>query len=385
MVEALLEKQKQEAINLVQTLPLPSFIYGQGMGANVSEIDFNTFFDTIGDNSIICNEQSKITAPVCVIVKNLSDMDKEFIKKYSQNLVSPKENKILASLFTSPQNTQVIIVPSNTKFGVPINITLHGTEKIVNQNIIIVVESGAHATIIEEATSTVDNLYQNQTIQLYVHENAVVTYNTIQNCGLQTYRFTSKRASVKKDACVRFVDALSGAKYNQLLIQTNLEGERANAQMFTVYYGTKDQLFDIDTQTYHLCSNTSGSMNAKGALHDASRILYRGNIYVQKGAKESVSHQKMNALLLSQNARCDAVPILDVNNDIVTCSHGAAIGQVDKNELFYLQSRGLSKKRSEQIIVEGMLNPFIEKISDIHAQEKVKNIFIQKMQGVGLE
>jgi FeS assembly protein SufD len=379
MVEALLEKQKQEAIELVNTLALPSFIYGQGMGVNISELDFDTVFSTVGDKSYFFNEPSNITVPTGIIVKKLYQMNKEFIEKYSQKLVSPKENKVLAMHFTNPKETQVIIVPRNTQVETPIFINLHGTQKIITQNIIIVVEKGAHATIIEEATSTSNNIYQGQTIQLYVQENAVVTYNTIQNCASQTYRFTTKRASVAKDACLRFVDVLLGSKYSQLLLQTNLVDQGANVQAYTLYYGDKNQVFDIDTQNHHLNCNTTGVMNAKGALHDSSKTLYRGNIYVQKGASQTSSHQKSTTLLLSKNATCDAVPILDVHNDEVSCSHGASLGQVDEEELFYLQSRGLEEKEAIELIIKGMLKPFIEKISHIETIAKVKELLSQKM------
>ena len=380
MVEALLEKQQQEAIELVHTLALPSFVYGQGMNANMSELDFDAVFSVVDDNSLIFIEQCKIMAPCGVIVQKLSQMNQEFIEKYSQELVSPKENKMLAMHFTNPKETQVIIVPNNTQVETPIFINLHGTQKVLTQNIIIVIEKGAHATIIEEATSTSSNIYQGQTIQLFVQENAVVTYNTIQNCANQTYRFTTKRASVAKDACLRFVDVLFGSKYSQMLLQTNLVEQGANGQTYTLYYGNKNQVFDLDTQNHHLNCNTTGTMNAKGALHDSSKTLYRGNIFVQKGASNTSSHQKSTTLLLSKNATCDAVPILDVHNDEVSCSHGASLGQVDEEELFYLQSRGIEEKEAMQLIIKGMLEPFIEKISHTETIEKVKELLVQKMQ-----
>ncbi len=367
-----LEIQQTQAQELVQTLSLPSFSYGSGMIANLSELDFKNVLKQESSSSVT------ITVPKEVQVANVQELDETFVGTYAQGLIKADENKLLAAQFRRMADTKVILIPKNAKCTENITININSKDISSFTNVILVVEEGANANIVERFESGKGALYQGHTVQLYVEKNAVVTYNSVQNNSNTTYQFVTKRAKVAKDACVRFVDVLVGSKYSQVLLNTQLVEQGANAQSYVLYYGDDNQVFDLDTQMKHVSCNTHGNMLSHGALKDTSNVLYRGNIYVAPGSSAVNSTQKSNTLVVGKKAQCNAVPVLDVHNDDVTCSHGAAIGQVDENLLYYLQSRGFSREDAVQEILEGMFEPIITKITDVGLQNEIRNLLLAK-------
>ena len=140
----------------------------------------------------------------------------------------------------------------------------------------------------------------------------------------------------------------------QAQLKIFLDGEHAQAEVRTAFKADKGQQ-DISTEIVHRASYTESSLYARGIAEGEAKVLHRGKIIIEKQARSCVAHQKTDALILNERARCQALPILEVHNDEVICSHGATIGQLDEEQLFYFVSRGVNEERAKEIIIDGFL------------------------------
>jgi Fe-S cluster assembly protein SufD len=128
------------------------------------------------------------------------------------------------------------------------------------------------------------------------------------------------------------------------------------------YFTDHDQHLDHDTQQNHLAPHTTSDLLFKGALTDESRSVWQGMIYVAPGAQRTDGYQANRNLVLSRKARADSIPGLEILADDVRCTHGATVGKIDADQVFYLRSRGIPEKVAERLIVEGFFDPIMQRI-----------------------
>jgi Fe-S cluster assembly protein SufD len=145
------------------------------------------------------------------------------------------------------------------------------------------------------------------------------------------------------------------------------------------YFAEKDQHLDHDTQQYHLAPHTTSDMLFKGALVGKSRSVWQGMIYVAPGAVKTDGYQANRNLILSQDARADSIPGLEILADDVRCTHGATVGRIDEGEIFYLMSRGIPRKTAERIITEGFFDPIMQRIPYEGVRNRLFSEIIRKM------
>lgn len=141
-----------------------------------------------------------------------------------------------------------------------------------------------------------------------------------------------------------------------------LNGEGAEANIVGIVMGNGDEQFTIRTLQLHKAPNTTSDLLLKSVLRDQSQIDYQGVIKIVKGAQKSNAYQRNENLLLSEKTQVESKPELEIEADDVRCTHGATMGMIDEEQMFYLTSRGLSKKDSENIIVEGFVQDVRERM-----------------------
>jgi len=145
------------------------------------------------------------------------------------------------------------------------------------------------------------------------------------------------------------------------------------------YFTDGTQHLDHDTQQNHFAPNTSSDLLFKGALKENSRSVWQGMIYVAPGAQKTDGYQANRNLVLSDSARADSIPGLEILADDVRCTHGATVGKIDRDEVFYLQSRGLPTEIAERIIVEGFFDPIMQRIPYERVRERFQQAILEKM------
>jgi Fe-S cluster assembly protein SufD len=141
------------------------------------------------------------------------------------------------------------------------------------------------------------------------------------------------------------------------------------------YFTDGQQHLDFDTQQNHMAPHTTSDLLFKGALVGSSRAVWQGMIYVAPGAQKTDGYQANRNLVLSKNARADSIPGLEILADDVRCTHGATVGKIDPEQIFYLLSRGISKQDATRLVVEGFFDPVMQRIPF----EGVRNRFAQEI------
>jgi Fe-S cluster assembly protein SufD len=156
-------------------------------------------------------------------------------------------------------------------------------------------------------------------------------------------------------------------------LQAWLDGPGARSDMLGLYFGEADQHFDHNTRQDHKAAHAESDLLYKGALYDASRAVFRGIIRVHPGAQQTDAYQTNRNLLLSENARADSLPNLEIEADDVRCSHGATIGPADELQLFYLRSRGLPRETAERMLVAGFFEEVLTRIPSAALRDEIRD------------
>jgi Fe-S cluster assembly protein SufD len=146
-------------------------------------------------------------------------------------------------------------------------------------------------------------------------------------------------------------------------METKLAGQGSSAKVTGAYAGTGVQHLDYDTTQAHAGAHTTSDLAFRGILADKATAVWRGMIRVDPGAQQTDAFQECRNLLLSTNAHADAIPGLEIKADDVRCTHAAAIAQIDRDQLFYLTSRGLDGAEAKGLIIEGFLESLVERLA----------------------
>jgi Fe-S cluster assembly protein SufD len=209
--------------------------------------------------------------------------------------------------------------------------------------------------------------------EVFLEEGANLGYVGLQRWSINTWQFANQRFHLGRDAQLKMVDVALGGRFARLRVEAMLEGPGSSAELKGLFFGTGDQVFDFRTMQDHIAAHTSSDLLFKGALRDRARSVYVGVVRVETTAPGTSANQANRNLLLSEKARATSEPILEIlNNDIQRCSHGATVGPVDPEHLFYLVSRGIPRGQAERMLVEGFLGEVIDRIPVLHAREIVE-------------
>ena len=165
--------------------------------------------------------------------------------------------------------------------------------------------------------------------------------------------------SVEPRALLKILHSESGAN---TLIQLKLAGHSGDTRQIALYFADGEQMHDFRTMQDHAAPKTTSDLLFKGALRGKARMVYQGLIKVHKDAQRSDAYQANRNLILSNKARADSIPSLEIEANDVRCTHGATVGQVDEDQLFYLMARGLPRRDAEQLIIRGFFEPVLERI-----------------------
>jgi Fe-S cluster assembly protein SufD len=264
------------------------------------------------------------------------------------------------------QHGLLVVVPSGLELEQPLSV------RIVNSidggslffRLLVIGEPGSRFTLIEEyASSSADVAgYTNAVAELFVEQAAKLEYVSIQNLSAQTWHFASHHARVERDAELDWIAGGFGSKKGKTWIQNDLTGPGATSRVTGAYFADGDQHLDYDTYQLHDAPNTTSDFAFKGALRDEATAVWRGMIRVEEDAQRTNAYQENRNLMLSPTTHAVPIPGLEILANDVRCTHGATVGQVDREQLFYLMARGLSRGEAERLIVRGFFSDALDRI-----------------------
>jgi len=280
--------------------------------------------------------------------------------------VSPSEEKIatLASAFAS--GGAYIYVPRGVQIPLPLQsfrwITAGGLA--VFPRTIIAVEEGASLTYIDHYRSgPLDGpALAAANVEIFAHPASNVSYLGVQDWAPTVWHFNIQRGVVQRDATLRSLAATLGGKVSRSVVESILDGPGSHSEMLGVYFADGEQHFDHRSLQEHRAPNSSSDLYYKGALKGRSSAVYSGLIHIAKEAQKSDSQQANRNLILSEHAKADSIPLLEIEANDVRCSHGVSVGPPDEDQRFYLESRGLDHDEAEQLIVKGFFQEVLDRV-----------------------
>jgi Fe-S cluster assembly protein SufD len=202
----------------------------------------------------------------------------------------------------------------------------------------------------------------------------------MQEWGRNVFSFVTRYAQVDKGGLMHWVIGEVGAKLIKAHAETQLLGAGARTLTRGICFTDSDQHFDNTSNTHHAAVDTFGDILFKGALRDTSRLGFEGVIKVDHGAQRTDSYLTMNTLFLSEGARAASIPGLEILADDVRCSHGATVGTVQEEQMFYLMSRGISETEAEKLIVGGFFEPVIMEMPLESVRQRLRDIIQHKVE-----
>jgi Fe-S cluster assembly protein SufD len=229
---------------------------------------------------------------------------------------------------------------------------------------LIILGDRAAATLLEETASADDasaGLHVGS-VELIVGKEANLRYVQLQNWNQKTYHFAHQAGRVERDGYLQWTVGGLGSKLAHIHQDVVLDGPGARGEVNGVTFATDKQLISYYTQQTHNSERTESDLLYKEVLRDKSRVIWRGMIKVEKIAQLTDGYQRSDALMLSDTARCDAIPGLEIEADDVRCTHGATAGQVDEEQVFYAMSRGINRYEAMHMIVEGFFQQVYDRI-----------------------
>jgi Fe-S cluster assembly protein SufD len=260
----------------------------------------------------------------------------------------------------------LVVVPKGVELEQPLAV------RIVNSvdggahffRLLVIAEPESRFTLIEEYASAASELggYANSVTEIFVEQAAKLEYVSIQNLSRETWHFSSHHARVERDAELDWVAGGFGSKKGKTWIQNDLTGQGATSRVTGAYFADGDQHLDYDTYQLHSAPNTTSDFAFKGALRDKATAVWRGMIRVEKDAQRTNAYQENRNLMLSPTTHAVPIPGLEILANDVRCTHGATVGQVDREQLFYLMARGLSRGEAERLIVRGFFSDVLDRI-----------------------
>jgi Fe-S cluster assembly protein SufD len=199
---------------------------------------------------------------------------------------------------------------------------------------------------------------------IVVGDGGHLTYAHAQLCGPDTVTFSYQHARLARDAKLITLNFGMGGRLSKTDVEVELRGPGAESDMLGLVFADGDQQFDYHTLQGHRSPDTRSDLLYKNALDGNSHSIYTGVIVIERGAQRSNAYQANRNLLLSNGARAATEPKLEIEADDVRCTHGATVGPIDEEQLFYLSSRGLDPEVGSRLIVEGFFQEVFEKVGE---------------------
>jgi len=328
-------------------------------------------------------EQGVILTSLKSAVHEHGDLLEELL---ATEVVPPEDGKFQALNAAFWTDGVLLYVPPNVKLDLPVRATrwLSGAGSAVCTRTLIVAEPGSRVSYVEELLSEdfERRTLVSSAVEVIARDGSQVQYVSIQRLGRDAFCQSAQRTLAYRDARLDTLNVNLGGSVSRLDLSARLLGPGAHSDMLGLYFGDEDQHFDHNTSQDHIAPDTGSDLLYKGALDDRSRAAFRGIIRVHPGAQGTDAYQTNRNLLLSDEARADSLPNLEIEADDVKCSHGASVGQLDSEALFYLLSRGLNLQQAERLVVLGFLGDVMARLPLGGVVEKVTRAIERKLKHV---
>jgi Fe-S cluster assembly protein SufD len=359
---AWLDERRRKGASLAQELPLPNHKTKGWEFTDLSRLDL-TAYEEASAEPVVSGAEGAIVVSLAEAISSHGDLVSERLGS-----LVPAEDFFVARNEAGWRDGVLVYIPSGLRLSEPIQIEVPVDEdgKAINWRTLVVVEDGGEAEVWEHWSSPGDEVdaILNSVVELSVGKNATLRYVNTQDISEKSWIFATQRAQVERDGRLDWAALGFGSANGKVRMETKLAGPGSEARVTGGYAGGPGQHLDYDTTQEHAAPNTDSDLAFRGVLAAGATAVWRGMIKVDPGAQQTDAFQESRNLLLSPEAHADAIPGLEILADDVRCTHAAAVAQVDKDQLFYLTSRGLNDEDAKSLIIEGFLESLVERLAE---------------------
>ncbi len=258
-----------------------------------------------------------------------------------------------------------IHVPAEVELTAPISVHMHATASGAHlPRVLVVIGHHASASVYLEHTSAGKGhpILVDEVVEIVAQDAARVQVASLQEWGDEVAHLSLQKTAVYRDAEVTHLSVTTGGATVRLRPEFDLLGPGGQVRPLGIYFADDGQWFDLQPYVRHLAPRASSDVLFKGALQGRSRTVFRGNVFVHRDAVGTDTDENNRTLILTEGARADATPFLEIECSDITAGHGSATGQIDARYLYYLQSRGIRRADALRLIVHGFFREVLSEI-----------------------
>jgi Fe-S cluster assembly protein SufD len=308
----------------------------------------------------------------------------QVLEKHLGRQVGADQGKFAALAIAASQSGVLVYVPAGVQLDRPLHsvVWAPGAGRAYASRLLVVLGRGASATYVHEFASPTEaegSSLHAGTVEVVLEESSQLTLVELQTWGEHVWNFTHEHAQVGAGARLDWIFGAVGSHLTKNFSELSLVGEGAEGRMSGFYFADGHQHLDHDTQQNHRAVHTTSDLLFKGALKGRSRSVWQGMIYVAPGAQRTDGYQANRNLILSKGARADSIPGLEILADDVRCTHGATVGRLEEEPIYYLMSRGLPRHDAERLVVDGFFAPIMTRIPFEGVRARFEGMIDDKM------
>jgi Fe-S cluster assembly protein SufD len=369
--------RRRGALATYERLPNPSKTDEEWRRTDISGLNTAQFSELEHQNGSKLGAVSSL--PRGVILEPLrvaAEKHPQLVEQHLFSLIKTDRDRFTALHAAFFTGGTFLYVPDGVEIKEPIvaQHTSHAGGTAFLPHTLIVAGRGARFHYLDEYIGQDDEpaAYRSGSAEIFVGEGAEVGYVAVQKWGRNAWHFGDQRARLGKDAKLRLFSVTLGGRFSKTRVEASLVGQGADAELKSIYLASGKQFFDFHTLQDHQVGNTRSDLLFKGALQDTARTVYAGLIRIEKGAARSDAYQANRNLVLSDHAKATSIPMLEIDNNDVRCTHGATVGPVDPQHMFYLRSRGIPEQTAKRMLVQGFFGDVLDRIPFDHARSLIE-------------
>ncbi len=374
---AWLSERRQRGASLAESLPLPDQKSKGWEFTDLSRLDLDSY-EPAGIDARI----EGVDGATVVSLRDALSSHSQLLEEQLGSLV-PVEDPFVARNEAGWSDGVLVHVPAGVRLEEPIRVEVpvDADAAAFGWRTLIVLEEGAEAEVWEHWSSPSDEVdgMLNSVVELSVGQAATLRYVNTQDISEKSWIFATQRAQVERDGRLDWAALGFGSGRGKVRMETKLAGAGSEARVTGGYAGGPGQHLDYDTTQEHAAPNTDSDLAFRGVLAAGATAVWRGMIKVDPGAQQTDAFQECRNLLLSPEAHADAIPGLEILADDVRCTHAAAIAQVDRDQLFYLTSRGLDQAAAKSLIIEGFLESLVERLAEGPVRDSISEALEKRL------
>lgn len=312
------------------------------------------------------------------------DQYEDIVKAHFMKLVPPTDHKFAALHGAVWSGGSFVYVPAGVDVSIPLQsyFRLNAPGAGQFEHTMIIVEKGAKVHFIEGCSApkyNVANLHAG-CVELFIGDDAELTYSTIENWSKNMYNLNTKRARVEKGGTIEWVSGSFGSHTGCLYPMSVLQGEGARMEFTGITFAGAGQDLDTGAKVVHAAPNTTSHISTKSIARDGGVSNFRSSVVVLPNARGSKSSVSCESLMLDDRSRSDTIPAMDIRCDAVDVGHEAKIGRISEEAIFYLMSRGMTEEDARALIVGGFAEPIAKELPLEYAVE-MNNLIHLEMKG----